>query len=181
MKIKYKKIAIFDLDGTLYKDNSHIDILNCYYKTNFFNSFLFKILGKLFPKVQLLIMNRLYEKIPMNVKKSHVCAFSTKVVGILKKKVKEGFYPIILSSAPLELIETAASKLKVDFYKCTSGEKHIVLGEKYIYDYLFVCTDNKTDINLLKIADEAVITAKKENHGYFKKKLLGGKYIFIDI
>lgn len=38
-----EKVAVFDLDGTLYHKNSHIEILNYYYNTSFFTSILFRI------------------------------------------------------------------------------------------------------------------------------------------
>ena len=38
-----EKIAVFDLDGTLYKENSHIEILSEFYKTNIYKSLILKI------------------------------------------------------------------------------------------------------------------------------------------
>ena len=35
-----EKIAVFDLDGTLYEENSHIEILSKFYKTNIYKSLI---------------------------------------------------------------------------------------------------------------------------------------------
>lgn len=177
----YEKIAVFDLDGTLYIGNSHIEILCTYYNTFLFKSFIFKVIGKISRKIQLYIMNYLYNKIPADFKRGYILPFSSNVVKIFQEKIKDGYYPLILSSAPIELIESAAKVLNVDYHKCDSSKKQDVLLEKYSYDYLFVCTDNKTDLNLLKLADESVITAVEKNRKYFKEKLKEDKYIFLDV
>ena len=46
MKIDIPKIAAFDLDGTLWRINSHLSILNEYYQTHLFTSPGAKIASK---------------------------------------------------------------------------------------------------------------------------------------
>lgn len=177
----YKKIAVFDLDGTLYRDNSHIEILCDYYNTNFFKSIIFKMIGKVYSRGQLHLMYYLYNKIPRRYRDNFIPEFSPIIVKKLNEKIKNGFFPLIMSSAPKELLNTASRCLNIGGIKCARADKHNVLTEKYRYDYLFVCTDNKSDIQLLELADEAVITAVPKHREYFRKKLKEGKYIFIDI
>lgn len=182
MHRKYcEKIAAFDLDGTLYKDNSHIEILCMYYNTIFFKSIFFVALGKISSKIQLKIMDFMYERIPHTVRENFILEFSPKILRLLKKKTDMGYYPVILSSAPFDLIKGAAEYLKIDFCKCIAGKKNEALLQRYKYNRLFVCTDNKTDVNLINLADEAVITAPQKHRDYFVEKIRGVNYIFIDI
>lgn len=152
------KIAVFDLDNTLYTDNSHIKILCDYYKIQIFKSFIFKIFGKVLPKVERKILYYFYNKIPQKVKSNYILEFSQKVVDLLKEKQKEDYFVLIVSNAPKELLIAAANYLKVDYLDAMPYEKAETLKANYTYNYLFVCTDNKSDIDLLSIADEAVIT-----------------------
>lgn len=177
----FPKIAIFDLDGTLYKGNSHIEILNKYYSTELFSSVLFKCLGRLFPDIQLRIMNVLYDNLPIRFKESFVIDFSDKVINILEEKRRNGFFILILSTAPERLIVNAALVLNVKYHKCLAGKKQNILRNNYSFQYLFVCTDNKSDIDLLNLADECVITASAKHRSFFKKHLQCKNSLFIDI
>ena len=176
-----EKIAVFDLDGTLYKDNSHIEILCSYYETNFFKRVPFIALGKISSKIQLKIMNLMYERIPCEIREKFILQFSPMVLKILKEKIDKGYFPLILSSAPFDLIKSAADCLKIEFYQCVAGKKSDALLQRFRFNQLFVCTDNRTDLELINLADEAVITAKKKHRDFFVKKIKGGNYIFLDI
>lgn len=178
MKINKNKIAVFDLDDTLYTDNSHIEILCDYYKTKIFKSFAFKIFGKIFPTTERKVLYHFYNKIPQKIKSNYILEFSQKVVDLLKKKQNEGYFILIVSNAPKELLIAAANYLKVDYLDAMPNQKAETLKANYAYNYLFVCTDNKSDIDLLSIADEAVITCKTKNKNYFIKRLKKQNYTF---
>ena len=60
--LKVEKLALFDLDDTLLEGNSHIEVLNCYYRTKFFSSIITKIIGKISEKLQLKILYYFYNK-----------------------------------------------------------------------------------------------------------------------
>lgn len=49
--------------------------------------------------------------------------------------------------------------------------KSVVLTSNFCYEKLLVCTDNKTDIDLLKLADEAVVTCKQRDINFFINRL----------
>lgn len=57
-----KKIAVFDLDGTIYIGNSHIEFLCYVYKTKLFRNFLYKLIANIFPKIHSNIIGWLYER-----------------------------------------------------------------------------------------------------------------------
>ena len=156
-----EKIAVFDLDGTLYEENSHIEILSKFYKTNIYKSLILKIFYKIFPKYTLKILKKQYDLIPSNFKKNFILPFRESALKLLEKKRREGYKIIIISNAPFHLVENAAKKLDVDFEIANIGEKDKVL-KKYFYKKLMVCSDNTTDINILKLADEKYIYIKNK-------------------
>lgn len=174
-----EKIAVFDLDDTLYKANSHIEILCEYYKTNFFKSLLFKLIGKIFSQVERKLLYYFYNKIPQEVKENYLLDFNLEVVKLLKDKQEENYYILIISNAPIELLTAAAHHLKVEYLEALPYRKAEALNRNYTYNYLFVCTDNKSDIDLLEIADKAVITCSKKSRNYFKKNLSRQNYTFL--
>lgn len=164
-----KKIAVFDLDGTIYIGNSHIEFLCYVYKTTLFKNFLYKLIAHIFPKMHSNIIWWLY-----NRNKGKVCDFSlpynSKVLHLLKEKKEEGYFPLIISNAPIELVENAAKDLKLNFLRAEIGKKSKELNKKYQYEQLFVCTDNKTDVDLLRIADKSVVIRNKRDRDFWKKQ-----------
>lgn len=179
--VYYHKIAVFDLDDTLYIGNSHIEFLCKHYNTIFFKSIMFKALGKLLPSIQHKIMFFLYDRIDSISKEKFLLNFRPSVISLLKQKKLAGFHPIILSNAPRQLLINAANKLGVDYISADVSEKSSALLEVYKYNTLFVCTDNKTDIDLIELADETVITCKIKNRKYFIKNIKTKKYKFMDV
>ena len=175
----YSKIAVFDLDDTLYIGNSHIEWLCAYYNTRIFRSIFFKALGFISSNFQHYIMYKLYNRVSIDEKINFVLPFRISVVNLLRKKQKEGYFVIVVSNAPLQLIVNASMVLKVDYIRAGFGEKAKALKRNYKYDKLFVCTDNKTDLDLLELSDEAIITCKKKNWKYFRRKLNNKNYKFM--
>lgn len=172
----FDKIAVFDLDDTLYKGNSHIEWLCSYYGTSFFKSLFFRAIGRLAPWLQRYIIWELYERVDDKKKKDFILPFRKPVIDILREKQKEGFHPVIVSNAPLQLLVNAASVLQIEFLSAKVNNKGKQFTSAYRYDELFVCTDNKTDLDLIMIADQAVIPCKKKNCCFFRKRLPQGKY-----
>ncbi len=178
--MKENKIAVFDLDDTLYHGNSHFAILNQYYQTKIFTSILARILGKLFPIIHLKIAYYFYNRIPLKNKCSFTLPYRHEVKKLFMLKRQAGYHMIILSNAPLELLSKAASDLDVDWIKAEVGKKSEALMARYEYKELFVCTDNVTDLDLINIADEAVITCLPRKRKFFRDKVTCKKYSFIE-
>ena len=179
-KIKREKIAVFDLDDTLYQGNSHFFCLNEFYKTNIFTSILARFMGKFFPETHLKIANYFYNKIPFEYKCVFKLPYRKEVVKLFKSKQQAGYQVIIVSNAPIELLKNAADNLQVEWLKAGVGEKSLCLQKKFTFQELFVCTDNKTDLDLINIADEAVITCKPSKRRYFIERVKCNKYKFIE-
>lgn len=174
------KIAVFDLDDTLYDGNSHFAILNAFYKTSIFTSVLARCLGKFFPKLHLKLAYYFYNKISDAYRGSFKLPYRNTVLKLFKEKQQNGYYMVIISNAPIELLETAAENLHVDCIKAGFGEKSNCLKQQFNFRELFVCTDNKTDLDLLNIADEAVITCKPSKRKFFIERVKCKKYKFIE-
>lgn len=171
MKIQVNKLAVFDLDDTIYDGNSHFMLLNMYYNTSFFTSIPIRILGRFFPKLRMLICNKFYSYVPLNVRKTYELPYRDDVMNLFHQKQNEGWMIVIASNAPDDLLQNAANHLNVRAFRADFSQKATVISENFNYRKLFVCTDNKTDIDLLQLADEAVITCKEKDIPYFENKL----------
>lgn len=163
------KVAIFDLDGTLYLKNSHIEILTEYYNTKFYKSVFFKIFYYIFSKKAQNLLNDRYNKIPNTYKKNFILPFRESALYLFEELKNKGYKIIIISNAPIELIACAANILRVDFKRAEIGKKHLVLEKKI--DELVVCTDNITDLELLKKAKYSYIYVNQKTRKFFKKNL----------
>ncbi len=179
-KIKREKIAVFDLDDTLYQGNSHFLCLNEFYRTNIFTSIPARCLGKILPGIHLKLANYFYNKLPYEYKCIFKLPYRNEVVKLFKDKQQAGYQVVIVSNAPIELLKTAADDLQVEWLKAGVGEKSVCLKNKFNFQELFVCTDNKTDLDLLNIADEAVITCKPDKRRYFIERVKCKRYKFIE-
>ena len=166
----YEKIAVFDLDGTLWKYNSHIEILNSFYKTKFFTSVCYKALNKLFKKRLYSFICTAYERIPKEYVLDFNLPFDEEKVALLQKKKQEGFFVLIVSNAPYEICKNAAKRLDVEFIKAPIAGKLQSLTKTYSYDELFVCTDNIEDLDLIEAATEREIVFTKHNRLFFEKR-----------
>ena len=180
MRKQVDNLAVFDLDDTIYDGNSHFALLNYYYHTKIFTSFVMRAFGKIFPSLYMKLCYWAYNKIPQSDRYGFVLPYRQEVIKLMHEKLNAGYALVIVSNAPADLLQTAGDMLNVLAIRAEFGGKAEVVAERFCYKRIFVCTDNKTDIDLLKIADEAVITCKKEDRRYFEKRLNGKKYQFID-
>ncbi|WP_373076707.1 HAD family hydrolase [Fusobacterium mortiferum] len=172
------KVAIFDLDGTLYLKNSHIEILTEYYNTKFYKSIFFKIFYYIFPNKAQNLLNNRYNKIPDIYKKNFILPFRKSALCLFGELKNKGYEIIIISNAPIELIANAAKRLKVDFKRAEIGKKHLELGRNV--DELIVCTDNLTDLELLKKAKYRYIYVNKKTSKFFKKNLVQENIFYME-
>ncbi len=169
MKMDIPKIAVFDLDGTLWRINSHLSILNEYYQTHLFTSLGAKIVSKVSYHFFEKILYRYYAEIPQEFIENFNPPFQESALRILNKSREAGFVPLIVSNAPCEIVCQAAKRLKMDYLCAKRGKKAKEFEANYRYNVLMVCTDNKTDCDLLNIAEIRIIYPYK-NRYFFKRK-----------
>ena len=180
MMKKVSKLAVFDLDDTLYDGNSHFMLLNAHYKTTFFTSIFMRILGRVLPSIRMLICNYCYYRIAEGVRKNFALPYRSDVMEVLRKKQQEGWTAVIVSNAPDDLLQGAAARLHLQALRAGFHQKAEVVRDCFEYENIFVCTDNKTDIDLLELADEAVITCRSKDNEYFTKRLGNKKIEFMN-
>lgn len=164
-------IAVFDLDGTLWKVNSHYELLNLYYKTTFWTSFFYKVINKISQKYADYVRDKYFKKIPESFIDNVNFEFDRKIVSMLENKRNQGYEIVIISNAPKEIIvKNAATRLNCKYICAKAGEKFNALIHNYSYNELFVCTDNTTDIDLLKRATQYCIITTKRSRRFFIKR-----------
>ena len=167
---KFKKLAVFDLDGTLWKENSHVEICNAYYKTKFFSSLVYRGISHFFRSKMNSFLWKCYSKVPKDFAFNFELPFNQEILTLLKQKQNEGFMCLIVSNAPYEIVFHAAQRLNLPFLRCPQFQKKKTLDENYEYSNLFVCTDNVEDFDLVKAADERKIIFTKYNTKFFNSE-----------
>ncbi len=173
----HEKIAIFDLDGTLWKENSHIHIVEEFYGTKRFSCLTMRIFARFFPKIFLDILNYYYGHIPKEYIENFNIPFRESAKLLFEEYKKRGFLTIIISNAPIEIVEHAAKRLHTNFLRTDIGQKYMVFSQKYECQTIMVCTDNKTDLDLLKEADIKYIYASEKNKKFFKKYIQNAEFM----
>lgn len=166
----YDKIAVFDLDGTLWKENSHIEILNAYYHTQFFTSIIFRGISHFFRPQMYKLICRLYDKIPKDYALSFELPFNSEILELLRNMQQDGWFVLIVTNAPYEIGFHAAERLKIPFLKAPIGHKKDILDKSYRYKSLFVCTDNIDDIDLIEASISCKIIINKYNKTFFEER-----------
>lgn len=161
--IEVENISVFDLDGTLWKKNSHIFMLNIYFHTHFYTGLLARIFSRLFPEFWQKTIDRKFAEIPQ----SFVSDFDLSNFGIdasiknILEKKKKNSTVVIVSNAPERIVQKASSFFGIEGFHAQAGKKLNVLQKHYKYKNMFVCTDNKTDSDLLESADEKLFIKKE--------------------
>jgi hypothetical protein len=146
-------VAVFDLDGTLWVENSHLYVLNRYYKTRFFDSIWFKVLYKIVPRKMQKYINRKINQVPTEFiyRLDYTCKQEN--VKLLRQKENECDKVLIITNAPQQIADFAAKMFNVTVLHAPIGRKLEVLDAYCRYNSLFVCTDNRSDYDLIKVSD----------------------------
>ncbi len=166
----YEKIAVFDLDGTLWIENSHIDILNRFYHTKRYNSLINRMLNRFFPRLYMRHLYSRYEKIPSEFIEQYKPSFLNKSMELVAACVRESYFVIIISNAPKEIVMNAANQLSLPYLHTEQANKYKKLLQNYEYRKLLVCTDNLSDTDLLTHADTRIIYTQSSTERYFKRR-----------
>lgn len=178
-----KNISVFDLDGTLWEKNSHLLILNSYFHTGFYTGLFARFFSHFFKSTWQHKIDKKLQEIPSSfIENFDITEFkiNIKVKKLLEDK-KKNSKVVFISNAPEQIVHKAANYFGVDGFHADTGEKSDILQENFNYEKLFVCTDNKSDADLLEIADDKVFIKKAEKKKFYIPLLytLNTRYIGI--
>ncbi len=162
------KLAVFDLDGTVWKENSHVDIVNKYYKYGTIIIMLEKVLNRIMPGEYMQWLNNKFNKIPNHYIAQYNPTVNTNVLQ-LEEKYKENLWNIcFISNAPLRIVQMAEERFGIKGYHADVGEKANVV-ENMSYDELHIVTDNISDLDIIEKAQKAIIIITKNNKKFFTR------------
>lgn len=176
-----KKIIIFDLDGTLWCINSHIDIIRKFYRQSYLKQFIYKVFGKCLPNIYLHHINHLFEKIPDAYVNKYCPVFRHDALELLDVAKTEGYEILIISLAPQRILDNVEKRLKLPVLRGMHGRKGEVLRQYYEnWERLVVVTDNISDCDLIKMSDKAIIYTMPKYIKKFKNNCRGINMEFRD-
>lgn len=178
-----KNISVFDLDGTLWEKNSHLLILNSYFHTGFYTGLFARFFSYFFKSTWQHKIDRKLQRIPSSfIENFDISEFkiNTKIHKLLEEK-KRNSKVVFISNAPEQIVHKAANYFAVDGFHAAVGKKSDILHENFNYERLFVCTDNKSDTDLLKIADDKLFIKKTEKKKFYIPLLYTLKTRYIGI
>lgn len=163
-----EKLAIFDLDGTIWKENSHTDIVDKYYGIKA-NSLLMKLYRHMLPDIYMKWLNYKFDKIPSLYIQKYKPTLNMQVIDLIKEYQKEGWKCIIISNAPQRIVDMAEKRFLIKAYHGAISNKSQIL-KRMNYAKLNVITDNISDYDLIAKADYSIIIMTEYNKRYFIKK-----------
>lgn len=167
--VSVKNISVFDLDGTLWEKNSHLFILNSYFHTGFYTGLIARFFSHFFKSAWQHTIDKKLQKVPSSfIENFDISEFeiNDKIRNLLEEK-KLNSKVVFISNAPEQIVRKAAACFGVDGFRADAGKKSDVLRENFNYKKLFVCTDNKSDSDLLKIADDKVFITKTKKEKFY--------------
>lgn len=167
---KVEKLAVFDLDGTIWKINSHFDIIRKYYGYGNIWHWIVRLYGRISMGRQMEYLFKIYNFIPSNYIDNYCPDFRESAISLIKGCANEGYQIIIVSNAPEKIVRNAANRLSIPYFRSEVGKKYEDVYARYSFGKLLVCTDNKMDIDLLQHADVKYIYITKSTKRFFKNK-----------
>lgn len=173
MKAVEQDVCVFDLDGTLWKVNSHVDIVEQYYGFNQFGKWSAKIIARVFPRSYMKWLNQAYTRIPRGYVMEYSPSFRVDALSVLQEQKQLGKRIVVISNAPEAILEKVGQRLQVSVFHAKVRMKDIVLLDAVgNWKSLMVITDNLTDESILRMADEAIIyTTPKRKKQFVKLEL----------
>lgn len=170
--MKMTKLCVFDLDGTLWKINSHVAIVQKYKYRSFYRLVqpVEKIAAHVFPCQYQNYLNTSFDKIPRTFIDNYHFYYRIDARQELEKRKSSGEKIIVISNAPPLILDVVARDLKVECLSAKIGEKDKALIKKNSkWDRLTVVTDNLSDASLLLLADEAIVYTPARRKASFDK------------
>lgn len=163
-------VWVFDLDGTLWKENSHVFIVERHLGYKKYTNVLARLWCKIDFFSYMVALNKDYLK----VSKEEIDAFLPSIIkitsGMLTEAKNNNEQVIILSSAPSGIVKKAEKLFGVPSYHADIGKKankllELLGSNKDIY----VVTDNLSDLDLIELSAKTYFRVTRAG---YKKKLI---------
>lgn len=160
-KYKCDKLSVFDLDGTLWSVNSHLYLLSKTYNINF-ESIIIKCVCKVCPQLMQKLFDLLFARKQSQMKYDCLNNYIDRdMLGILEKFKEEGNTVVIITNAPISIANHAKKLFGVEALSAPIGHKKDIMQFYYEFNELTVATDNITDIDLINVANNAILIGNK--------------------
>lgn len=157
-------VWIFDLDGTLWEENSHVSIVEKHLGRKKYTNLLSRIWCRFFFDSFMESLNRDYRDVPQENIKNFNPHIVTETSEMVRNALKRGEKVIIISSAPVEIVEKAQEMFGVPAYHAEIGKKAEIykcIGVNS--NKVNVVTDNVSDKDLIEISDTTYFRLNKQN------------------
>lgn len=166
---KVTNLAVFDLDGTLWKENSHVAITESYHKISILKKIYYRLCGRIAPRKRMQILDELFEKVPDNYIDLYKLTLNSDAIRRLEEYRKNNWEIVIVTNAPSRIAKKAKKIFNVNVIRAEMGRKREAL-ENYSYNFIHVHTDNISDTDIVDIADSAYIYLNRSNIRFYKNR-----------
>lgn len=160
-------LVIFDLDGTLIRENSHLKVLNDYLPTGY--RILYKVWAKIFPSSFQNLIDKKILEIPIDFISKEVFSYRRCFLDCIRDMKREGKRVIVVSNSPSVILCEISKQIGINCYHAPIKHKAEFVINNFKYNFLEIFTDSESDIDLIKLADKANIIGIKPK---FKKYCL---------
>ncbi len=174
------RICVFDLDGSIWAENSHVSVVESYLGKRKYSGLLGRVKAKLDFSATMKALNADYVRIPSAAVQKFSPHYREEALTLLKQFQEDGYVCFMVSNAPTEIIQIAERKLQIKGYHAAIRDKLNVLKTIYsTWEELVVITDNLSDADLLAVADRAVVFVSKRTKMRFQQLILPKDTLFI--
>lgn len=174
---------IFDLDGTLWEENSHVSIVENYVGWKKYTNIVARIYGHFFFDSYMKYLNRDYKHIPCSDIKKFKPHIRQAAIDLLNDAITNNNHAVILTNAPENIVRFARQYFNVEAYHAEIGKKveRLKLMDKGWKD-IFVVTDNLSDIDLISVSTQTYfIIQKNKRRVYQKLKNYSDKVVYMEV
>lgn len=153
-----ENVWIFDLDGTLWEENSHVCIVEKYLRKKKYTNLLSRVWCRLSFSSYMNALDKDYQEMPKEAIKKFNPTIVKKTDEMIKAALSRKEQVMILSSAPNEIVNEAARIFGVPAYHADIGKKSEVLKNlTNQLNQIVVVTDNLSDKDLIALSNRTFL------------------------
>ncbi len=173
-------VWIFDLDGTLWEENSHVCIVEKYLRKKKYTNLLSRVWCRLSFSSYMNALDKDYQEMPKEAIKKFNPTIVKKTDEMIKAALSRKEQVMILSSAPNEIVNEAARIFGVPAYHADIGKKSEVLKNlTNQLNQIVVVTDNLSDKDLIALSNRTFFRVTRTRNKR-KLKQYQDKIVFLE-